>query len=75
MECSECTRLKRLLSEAIADREKSFAAAGDALLPVNTADTADLGNRLHLAHSEQAVHELRATLVKHEAAHKANDPA
>jgi len=38
-------------------------------------DTADLGARLRLAHSEEAVNELRATLVQHEALHKGNDLA
>ena len=74
MECSECTRLKRLLSEAIADHKKSSAEAGDVLLPVNVENTADLGSRLRLAHSEEALKKLRAALVQHEAVHEANDP-
>jgi len=74
MKCPECTRLKSLLSEAIADHKGSSAEAGDALLPVNVENTADLGTRLRLAHSEAAVKKLKATLVQHEALHEPNDP-
>jgi hypothetical protein len=59
------------VSEAIADHKKASAKAGDVLLPVNVENTADLGSRLRLAHSEETVKKLRAALVQHEAVHEA----
>jgi hypothetical protein len=70
MECPECARLKTLLSEALADRAKSSASAGNALRPVNVENTADLGARLHLALSEVAVTKSEANLARHVGLHQ-----
>ena len=65
MGCPECTRLTKLLFEAESDHKVASLDAGDSPQP-NLESTSDLGTRLRVAQSQEAIRKLRATLATHQ---------
>lgn len=75
MECTECARLAKLLSEAVTEYERLSATADASPETHKREDTVGLGSRLYLALSMEKIDRLKATLTRHEASHEAKGSA